>query len=159
MSRLIRVADGVTEAQRVQMRREFEEEYRGIMDQRAVARGRQELEVCLQLVRKADRAQYPQHGTMHLITTRDDVDWACDEAMRALKPERPRNNQTIAGIAMIGGLLFLTWLLFFKGSGGGATQDPALVGRSVTQTALAAMRSNTGTVVITPSQAGRMQTA
>lgn len=134
----------VADADRAVVLREFEQEYRRIMDAQGVARDEEELAVCDELLRRAERGEYPRDGVLHIVSTRDDVDYASDEAMLALKAERPRSSQALAGTGAILVFLVLTWFLFFKGGsgsgsgGGGGNNMPLAQGPAATQTALAA---------------------
>ena len=134
MSKLRRGNAAVAEADAGANLREFEQEYRRIMVAQGVSRDEEELAVCNELVRRAERGEYPRDGVLHIISTRDDVDYASDEAMLALKAEKPGGNQAFAGIGLICAALVLAWF-FFKGAGSGNAQ--LAPGAAVTQTALA----------------------
>jgi hypothetical protein len=138
MAKLRRGSVPVADADAGAILRDFEQEYRRIMDAQGVARDEEELAVCNELLRRAERGEYPRDGVLHIVSTRDDVDYASDEAMLALKAERPRGNQAYAGIGVICAALLVAWFLFFKGSGGGSGNSQSVPGAAATQTALAA---------------------
>ena len=132
--------------------REFDEFYHAILSSKGVRTDEEELALLSELMRRAEQGSYPEHGALHIISPRAEVDWASDAAMEAVRPAPTRNYGLAAGGLLIGVAVLFALVSMLGGSKNASTASSA----SATATAQAAS-SMSGAFSISATQTAAAQ--